>query len=465
MKSIFQGFYSVPESTLRDIWGDDSTLFIFDTNCLLNLYRCEEHTRVEILNVMRAISSRSWIPFQVGFEYQKNRRVTIEESISSLKKIKSELEGIYTKNILGGVKKQLNNALNEDVIALQDNLKKSINEFIKEKIDSRIKNKESISNHDFIRESIDSIINDNIGCVPTQERINEIDKDGEIRYANKIPPGFRDVNKKDISYFADIKFQNKYGDLYLWKEIIDKSKSGHIKNVIFISDDNKEDWWFTHSGKTHGPLESLKTEICINADIKNFKLINQLTFLHEAKKYLTDVEVSEASLKEVEELTIITSELDKLKKYNKNDFLNNQMLKDESDINKNHLLYDFTDDVIEVHLKKSEQNLINRVESIFHEFQILNSKTLYSLINLKKIRESNSSLKREKELDYCIESIRVKRAELINLKKEITFRKNMILSGDMSDYDDILIPLEQFKTDILTLKDLNSWAKDILNDA
>ncbi|MBC8674462.1 hypothetical protein H2136_23175 [Aeromonas hydrophila] len=30
----------------------------------------------------------------------------------------------------------------------------------------------------------------------------------------------------------------------LWKQLITKSSSPEIKNVIFITDDSKEDWWY-----------------------------------------------------------------------------------------------------------------------------------------------------------------------------------------------------------------------------
>ena len=94
VKSTFSGFYSTSNDTLQDIWNSGATLFVFDTNCLLNLYRCEDHTREDILNVMNELSDRIWIPFQVGLEYQRNRRTVIEESINSLKKIKEELQGL-----------------------------------------------------------------------------------------------------------------------------------------------------------------------------------------------------------------------------------------------------------------------------------------------------------------------------------------------------------------------------------
>ena len=187
MRSTYTGFYSTSDEVLKEIWEADSTLFVFDTNCLLNLYRCEDHTREEILKVMNAVSSRTWIPFQVGFEYQRNRRTVIAESIASLRKIQEGLHRIYNDNILshGSVKKHLYNSLNNEVTALQLQLKEPIEAFINEKITPRIESKLRISEHDFIRDQIDSIINNNVGPIPTQQFIDEINKEGESRYEKK----------------------------------------------------------------------------------------------------------------------------------------------------------------------------------------------------------------------------------------------------------------------------------------
>lgn len=306
MKTKFPGYYSTPEESLSHIWSSESTLFVFDTNCLLNLYRCEEHTREDILNVMQAIANRIWIPFHVGLEYQKNRRTVINTSIESLQNIKEGLINMYTQNILehGKVKRALYNKLSEDITSLQDSLKEQIDIFIECEIETRITSKQAISSHDSIRDAIDNIIGDKIGDMPTQEIIDKIDKEGELRYTKKIPPGFKDAAKKDITHHSGITFQDKFGDLYLWKELINKAEEENIKNVVLISDDTKDDWIFKYNNVTYGPLESLKTEICKNSNIDNFKLINQFTFLNDAKRFINNINVSDASLEEVEKLSL-----------------------------------------------------------------------------------------------------------------------------------------------------------------
>lgn len=461
MKSIFCGFYSTAAESIKDIWLSESTLFVFDTNCLLNLYRCEEHTREEILDVMRELKEKTWIPFQVGFEYQRNRRKVIEESIVSLSKIKDELKKIYTQNILtsGKVKKHLYNALSEEISALQSQLKESIDIYINEKIEPRIINKKKISDHDFIRDEIDKIIGENVGAIPTQEYIDSLNELGHKRYSKKQPPGFNDDAKNGISLFNNLEFQNKYGDLYLWKEIIEKAKSDNITNVVFVCDDNKNDWWYILGENTYGPLAALKTEICSEAKIQEFRLITQLTFLHEAKQFLVNIQISESSLKEVEELSYANESSKSIKYHTIKDlFETYKNIKNGINREKEDDFYDGLN-INEYYLKIDKiRDLLSQAKSVDFEAQenieildeALNSNSKFRHIYTNEIKDAliedlkqmyslsviiDNSLKTETVLDndqiisleqnsvqleYLIQRIRL---SLVNLKRYITFVK------------------------------------------
>jgi hypothetical protein len=58
-------------------------------------------------------------------------------------------------------------------------------------------------------------------------------QEGQVRYDNLIPPGFLDSEKEG---------EAKYGDLFVWKDIIKIAKEKNA-NIIFICNDIKEDWW------------------------------------------------------------------------------------------------------------------------------------------------------------------------------------------------------------------------------
>lgn len=54
------------------------------------------------------------------------------------------------------------------------------------------------------------------------------------RYYKEIPPGFKDGKTKDGI--------DKYNDLILWKEVLKYCREND-KNLIFVTDDVKPDWW------------------------------------------------------------------------------------------------------------------------------------------------------------------------------------------------------------------------------
>lgn len=308
MKEKFLGFYSLDEGELGSIWRDKNTLFIFDTNCLLNLYRCEEKTQNDIFSVMEIISERIWIPFQVGLEYQRNRKEVISDGLSSLNDFINSLQEIpsavlksFSKNKF---KKNLYQPLSNELEILKEKIESSISDYIESNIRVRVQHKTKICENDFIRARIDGIIKNKVGEPFTQDEINDFNKEGECRYLNNVPPGFHDAKDKKGKFFtfSNVIYKNEFGDLYLWKEIIKKAKDESVDNVIFICDDFKPDWWFILNGKTHGALEALTTEILTESNIKKFKMISQSTFLYEARKYLHDVKLEESSLKEVKQL-------------------------------------------------------------------------------------------------------------------------------------------------------------------
>lgn len=309
MKEKFKGFYS-PKSDQTDlVWNSPNTMFIFDANCLLNLYKCEPQTRDDIFAVMEAISGRSWFPFQTCFEYQRGRVTVINESIKKIKEIKDTLKkiGVNTENALSdnGVKIHLYTRLAAELKDFQETINKPLNDFINTKIDPRLDIAISISDRDIIRDRIDSIVQDRCGDKPTQEKITSLNDEGVLRYESLTPPGFNDAKKTATSQFAGVTFEDKYGDLYLWKEVLEKSSQEDIKNVILVTDDQKSDWWYIpEKRKPKGPLEQLQTEIYMNSNIDCFKLLTQSSFLEEAKIYLKDIKINDESVKEIQSIQI-----------------------------------------------------------------------------------------------------------------------------------------------------------------
>jgi hypothetical protein len=99
-------------------------------------------------------------------------------------------------------------------------------------------------------------------------------KEGQLRYENQIPPGYKDSRKKG----------NKFGDLVVWKQIIDYAKEIK-KPIILVSDEKKDDWWREFKGETLGPRPELIHEIKLETGM-DFYMYKADQFIKYAKKHL-----------------------------------------------------------------------------------------------------------------------------------------------------------------------------------
>lgn len=240
MKNKFWEYYPIKDEEIKDLW--EQAIFIFDTNVLFNLYRYSDDTSKEFIQTIKKLNSRIWLPFQIVKEFHKNRFSVIntEKEIydSYNKKLNIFYEEFANKNRNPFLSLGLNDAFRE--------LKEKINiEMEQKKIDY-----ENRICKDDILENLTDIFNNLIGEDFTPDKINEIKKEGEIRYKNDIPPGYEDKKKQD---------SEKFGDLIIWYQIIEISVETK-KPIIFITDDRKEDWWLINLGKTISPRPELLKE-------------------------------------------------------------------------------------------------------------------------------------------------------------------------------------------------------------
>jgi hypothetical protein len=121
------------------------------------------------------------------------------------------------------------------------------------------------------------------------EKLAALKKEGEDRYAKKIPPGYKDI-KKDAGEY------DKYGDLIIWKEVIAKAKA-EKRPVIFISDDLKEDWWWIHRGRKIAPRPELIEEFRAES-AQDFHIYEFTQFLRFAAERFPDIKANVAQVEE-----------------------------------------------------------------------------------------------------------------------------------------------------------------------
>ena len=304
MKEEFKGFYAIKENDFQYLW--DHAVFVFDTNVLLNLYRYQESTTEQLLDVIEQLNDRVWIPYHVALEYQRNRlKVIADQNIKF-----SEVRKIVNKNIASlkneldtlNLKKRHSTIDPESFIY---DVTTAERKFIEE-LDNLEKEHYSVISGDKIRDKLDAILAGRIGPMPTNQKvIDKLEKEADERFKNKIPPGYMDDDKKNsveptFSY-SNLIYQRKFSDYLVWSQLIAFATDSKPSCLIFVTDDNKEDWWLKikqNGEKTISPRPELISEITQLTSVERFHMYSSESFLQYANKLLS-AGVSNEAIEEV----------------------------------------------------------------------------------------------------------------------------------------------------------------------
>ena len=257
-----------------------------DANILLNLYRYSDDTRKQFLKILKRLKSRVWVPHQAAKEYLRNRLGVIgqqekayEQTIEAIEKIEKDLKS-----------KRQHPFLSEKSLA---SLCGSF-DAVKAELDKSKSSHTSLIASDKILESIEKLIGGRVGDPYEEKTMDALAKEGEKRYELSIPPGYKDSSKK-----PDGDPYRKFGDLIIWKQLMEKSKS-ETKDIILVMDDNKEDWWLKFQGNTIGPQPELIEEFAKETGQK-FHMYLADRFLEYAGQFLEE-DVSEPVIEELKRL-------------------------------------------------------------------------------------------------------------------------------------------------------------------
>ncbi|MCL5410571.1 MAG: PIN domain-containing protein [Patescibacteria group bacterium] len=285
MKKKFQEFFKPKDQEVKIIW--QKGLFVFDANSLLNTYRYSKETRDQIIKVMNKVDDRLWLPYQFAWEYLNNREGVIEKANNDSREIyqiiKESSDRAIEKLKVG--EKKFEKHYPQEIGRVREIINdrnKKIDTYLK-KIDSSIS-----VDKDPILEKLMQFYRNKIAEKFSDEKIRQIIDDGKLRYERKIPPGYRDSDKKD---------SDQFGDLIAWAQIMEKSKSDK-SDIILITGDVKEDWW-KNSGKNI-PRPELIRELFEKTG-KTLLMYTFDSFIKYSNWYL-DMDIKEDVVEEVERI-------------------------------------------------------------------------------------------------------------------------------------------------------------------
>ena len=218
-----------------EIDTDLNCTFIFDTNILIDLYMFEESHTDKIFKILEKIDI--WMPYHVFKEFNKNHTPKLYENtglteiFKELSKIKKSFSTLNDINIIIEDNKILNNHLDQNKLnQIQEKMDDCNLKENGEKVSEIINNIKSLKPEDLIYKRISELFDDKVGNMTSVKELISIRKEYIFRCEENIPPTCKDLDKEE----------NTFGDLIVWKQIIDYSKKNK-KCVVFITGDN--DWY------------------------------------------------------------------------------------------------------------------------------------------------------------------------------------------------------------------------------
>lgn len=292
MRSAFAEYFPLSEGDLRRLWSN--SVFVFDTNVLLRLYRYKVTTADEILQTLGGIRDRIWLPFQVGLEYNRNRLDKIREAEKPL----SDVERIF-RRASDEVNKILGE-MQEFGLHPDDSVEKSVKD-LAEYVNEKIENLKGISSKKSMNKrftdlhfKLGELFEGRVGARQDENVISSICVEGQALYAARTGPGWADAEEKRKRGASE---REVFGDLIIWREIIALGAE-QGKSVIFVTEDRKEDWWLRHDGKTVGIQPHLRKEFQVKTG-QEVHLYRIAQFLGHAKDFLS-AQLSPQAVDEVE---------------------------------------------------------------------------------------------------------------------------------------------------------------------
>ena len=280
MKNAIKEFLEPTNDEKQELW--EKCVFVFDTNVLLNLYRYSAKTRTSLLAAFESFKDRIWIPYQVAFEFMRKRCEVIYETVHRYDQFSKEIDAFTSK------------ATETLRLTPKDEEINDLKRYLYKWLDSNKERNLLVENasDDEILNRILSIFDGRIGDKVDDEELSQIKKEGKERFEKSIPPGYKDDKKKN----NETDDNNAYGDLIIWKQIIKFAKGNNV-GIVFVTHDQKEDWWNIVKGKTIGPRIELRREF-LEETKQFFHMYSMNSFISEYNR-IYDTPIEKSAVEEV----------------------------------------------------------------------------------------------------------------------------------------------------------------------
>ena len=246
MKEHFSGYYRPSDEQFSALWK--TAQFVLDANVLLNLYAYSPPAQNGLLALLILVRDRLWVPHQAAAEFHRNRPQVIAAHAKSYEDARKSIHTLSK-----GFTEPRNHPFLSDT--LSENVKRVFDE-LQQELANKCDQIRRFPGRDPLLDQLSALLSGRVGEPYDKNELQQIQKEAASRYEQKIPPGWKDAAKGG---------PEQYGDFVIWRQTLDRAKSTG-QDVIFVTDDAKEDWWWMQDGLTLGPLPALREEFAASTE-------------------------------------------------------------------------------------------------------------------------------------------------------------------------------------------------------
>lgn len=235
----------------------EEALIVLDANVLLLPFTTDVNDVEAIKSVYIQLveSDQIFLPAQAIREYLDNRAnklANINETLQ--KKSSSSFNYVGAHPLLSGLEQY------QELMELEAPLKDAIKEYQKKIRDTLLAVK-AWGWNDPVSKMYHEVLSER---VMDDDKISKKDVEADLKRRNalNIPPGYKDKSKE----------QNQAGDLLIWHELLQLAESKN-QHVIFVSGDEKADWWHQSGKNPLYPRFELVDEFRERTNGKSFHII------------------------------------------------------------------------------------------------------------------------------------------------------------------------------------------------
>lgn len=275
MRSQFAAWY--PFSTDERAKFVTNGMVVLDTNVLLDFYRMTSSVRTDIIELLRRLGDRLWIPHHVGLEFHRNRLSVIFEQEQADIRLRAALADARAR--LSEAAKGLRDHPAIDkrkFLAAVDEGFGVVTEYLDSTVGIPFPSVKSAMSHDPVLDAVTELFSGKVGLPYDETESKSVHAEAKRRIEQRRPPGYADA-KKDPEL--------AFGDYTLWRQTLDEATKRKLP-ILLVTNDQKEDWVRRIHGLTIGPRTELVQEM---ADVAGVPFNSQTLarFVETAPSYLS----------------------------------------------------------------------------------------------------------------------------------------------------------------------------------